>query len=237
VKPLTVQIRLNRVIESRMDEHPLSLSPVDTAAALSADALRELQQRAQAVLAAGREHTARLEADITRQLDDITATLREQAGVEAHVAADAEQSQAELAQVRAEFTSARQSWQQERESLEIERETKRSGEASCTTSKLGFVNSAPLGMSSALNGRQLVPISSVNATKFSRSSSSHWPMCNGFANVSPNWSMTSRVAPSRGKLRLPSWSPCVPNAMRCRNAWKNSNSGPSCMRIPTPPSR
>lgn len=122
MKPLTVQIRLNRVIESRMDEHPLSSSPVDTAAALSADALRELQQRAQAALAASREQTSYLEADITRQLDEIAASLRQQAGLEAHVAADAEQSQADLAQAREEFASARQSWQQERESLESERD-------------------------------------------------------------------------------------------------------------------
>lgn len=122
VKPLTVQIRLNRVIESRMDEHPLSSSPVDTAAALSADALRELQQRAQAALAASRDQTARLEADITRQLDEIAATLREQAGLGANVAADAGNSQAELTQLRVEYSAARELWQQERASLVGERD-------------------------------------------------------------------------------------------------------------------
>ncbi len=122
VKPLTVQNRLNRVIESRMDEHPVSSSPVDTAAALSAVALRELQQRAQAALAASREQTARLEADITRQLDEIAVTLREQAGLEANVAADAEHSQAELTQLREEYLAARESWQEERVSLATERD-------------------------------------------------------------------------------------------------------------------
>lgn len=106
-----------------MDEHPLSSSPVDTAAALSADALRELQQRAQAALAASREQTARLEADITRQLDEIATTLRDQAGCEADVAADAQKFQSELTQVRDEFTAARTAWQQERELLAAERDS------------------------------------------------------------------------------------------------------------------
>lgn len=122
VKPLTVQVRLNRVIESRMDEHPLSSSPVEPAAALSADALRELQQRAQAALAASREQTARLEADITRQLDEIAATLREQASLEANVAAGAEHSQVELVQLREEYASAKVSWQEDRQSLVAERD-------------------------------------------------------------------------------------------------------------------
>ena len=71
-----------------MEEHNSSLSPQESAAALSASALRDLQQRAQTALNASREKAARLEADITQQLDAIAATLNEQTAIGSQTAVE-----------------------------------------------------------------------------------------------------------------------------------------------------
>ena len=104
-----------------MDEHDSPPPSAETASALSAAALRELQQRAQAALAASREQASRLEADITRQLDDITATLSEQTAVEVQSASEAEHCQIENARLTGELKNARESWNSERTALEAQR--------------------------------------------------------------------------------------------------------------------
>jgi len=105
-----------------MEEHVTPSSPLKTASALSGATLRELQQRAQAALSASREQAARLEADITRQLDEIAATLGDQIAADSQSATEAERHQADLAQMSAEFKVSRDSWLHERASLERERD-------------------------------------------------------------------------------------------------------------------
>ncbi len=105
-----------------MEEHNSLPSPPETAAALSANALRELQQRAQAVLAASRDQVVRLEADITRQLDAIAATLNEQTALETQNASDADSLRSEIARITDELSSSRAAWLAERSDLEAQRE-------------------------------------------------------------------------------------------------------------------
>ncbi len=105
-----------------MEEHASSPSPLETASALSAGVLRELQQRAQAALSASRDQAARLEADITCQLDEIAATLGEQIDAETQNASKNEQHQTEVVRLTEEFNKAQENWRSERQSLETERE-------------------------------------------------------------------------------------------------------------------
>src|SRR4051812_25033628 len=70
------------LVGSSMEEHNSSLTPQESVAALSASALRELQQRAQSTLASSRDQAARLEAEINQQLDAIAATLSEQTALD-----------------------------------------------------------------------------------------------------------------------------------------------------------
>lgn len=105
-----------------MEEHASSPSPLETASALSAGALRELQQRAQAALSASRDQAARLEADITCQLDEIAATLGEQIDAETQNASKNEQHQTEVVRLSEELNKAQENWRSERQSLETERE-------------------------------------------------------------------------------------------------------------------
>ena len=93
-----------------MEEHVTPSSPLEAASALSGATLRELQQRAQAALSASREQAARLEADITRQLDEIAATLGDQIPTESQSTSEGERHQAELARMSAEFKVSRDSW-------------------------------------------------------------------------------------------------------------------------------
>ena len=123
-KSLAVQTAATAAFEVGMDEQAPSSTPLETASALSAAALRELQQRTQLALAASREQAARLEADITRQLDDIAASLSEQTELESQSGSDIELHQAEIARLmedlqksRGDWLSERQSWHHEREDL------------------------------------------------------------------------------------------------------------------------
>ncbi len=104
-----------------MEEIVTPSSPLETASPLSATELRELQQRAQTALSASREQAARLEADITRQLDEIAATLGEQIASDSQSASDTDRLQSEVARLTAEFNSSRNDWLEERQSLERER--------------------------------------------------------------------------------------------------------------------
>ena len=105
-----------------MEEHGSSSSPLETASSLSAAALRALHERAQAALSASREQTASLEAEITRQLDDIAATLSEQIVAETHGVSEREQHLAEIARLNEELKISRETWCAERVSLEGERD-------------------------------------------------------------------------------------------------------------------
>jgi chromosome segregation ATPase len=114
-----------------MEEHNLS-SPENaaaaptaaaSAAAHSAAALRELSERAQSALASTRDQAAQLEAEITRQLDEIAAALSEQTAGESQAnASEAETLRAEIARLTGEMDNSRASWLAERTDLELQRE-------------------------------------------------------------------------------------------------------------------
>lgn len=105
-----------------MEEHNSPPSSDHNAAALSATALRELQQRAQATLAASREQASRLEADITRQLDALAASLSEQTVAESQTAAETGLLRAELDRLNQEHEKTRAAWLAERTDLETQRD-------------------------------------------------------------------------------------------------------------------
>jgi DNA repair exonuclease SbcCD ATPase subunit len=105
-----------------MEENAPSSSPLETASALSAAALRELQQRAQSALSASREQAARLEADITRQLDELASTLSEQTELEVQNASEAEVHHAEITRLTAELAKEREAWATEKAALERQRD-------------------------------------------------------------------------------------------------------------------
>ena len=105
-----------------MEEQPLTSSPLETASALSASSLRELQTRAQAALSASREQTAQLEAEITRQLDELAAVLNEQNATETKHASAVEQSAADVTRLTHELEEARGNLLAERQAWEAERD-------------------------------------------------------------------------------------------------------------------
>src|SRR6478752_5195314 len=101
-------------------EDPSSLSTsFETASALSAEALRELRQRTQNALQASREHAARLEADITRQLDEIAATLSEQANSDNEQVSASDQHQAEIGRLQKSLDDQQIAASEARRSLEL----------------------------------------------------------------------------------------------------------------------
>jgi chromosome segregation ATPase len=106
-----------------MEEHNSSLTPQESAAALSASALRELQHRAQTALAASRDQAARLEAEINQQLDAIAATLGEQIALDSQSSVEADAFLAEVARLTGELEHSRAAWQAERADLEAQRNT------------------------------------------------------------------------------------------------------------------
>jgi DNA repair exonuclease SbcCD ATPase subunit len=104
-------------------EEPTSLpSSLETATALSTDALRELRQRTQNALKASREHAARLEADITRRLDEIAETLSDQVQADDRQATTSDQQRAEIARLTQALDDQQKAALQARQSLELERE-------------------------------------------------------------------------------------------------------------------
>jgi chromosome segregation ATPase len=105
-----------------MEEQASTPSPAETASTLSAATLRELQERARMALAASREQTARLEADITRQLDELAATLTDHNVEEASSSSSSEFFDAEIARLTSELETSREAWQSERASLRRERD-------------------------------------------------------------------------------------------------------------------
>ena len=105
-----------------MEDSASSSSSQETASALSAAALRELQQRARAALAASREQAARLEADITRQLDELATKLDDQAAVDSGNVGQASRLEAEVERLTAELVASRDAWSKDRAALEQDRD-------------------------------------------------------------------------------------------------------------------
>jgi chromosome segregation ATPase len=101
-----------------MEEHNSSPSPRESAQAHSASALRDLQHRAHAALASSRQRAARLEAQITQQLDALDAALNEQIALDSKSAADADTFQADIARLTGELKDSRAGWLIERAELE-----------------------------------------------------------------------------------------------------------------------
>lgn len=99
-----------------------NLPPPENAAAHSVAALRELQQRAQTAFVASRDQAARLEAEITRQLDTIAATLNEQTNVDSLSDSQADAFRAEIARLSGELENSRAAWLAERTDLELQRD-------------------------------------------------------------------------------------------------------------------
>ena len=80
--------------------------------------MRDLQHRAHAALASSRERAARLEAQITQQLDALDAALNEQIALDSKSAADADTFQADIARLTGELKDSRAAWLIERAELE-----------------------------------------------------------------------------------------------------------------------
>ena len=91
-------------------------------ASRSAMALRDLELRARTALAINREQVARLEADITGQLEAIAATLASERAADSQNVADSGQMRSELERLAAEYEAAKAEWSAERNSLELARE-------------------------------------------------------------------------------------------------------------------
>jgi chromosome segregation ATPase len=118
-----------------MDSHDLELTDSEPSASCSAEALRVLQERAQAAVAARREHITRLETDLNARLEEISAALAQQ---EATSDDEAEASQAELARLTAEFQKAQEDWRQEREAWDSQRSAWEKQCAEADTAKAAF---------------------------------------------------------------------------------------------------
>ncbi|HEX3599754.1 MAG TPA: hypothetical protein VHU84_06395 [Lacipirellulaceae bacterium] len=104
-----------------MEEKVSPSSLLETAATLSSAALRELQERTKSALAASRVHATRLEADITRQLDEIASTIREHIAAESQSDSQSADYQSEITRLTAELKTSKADWANERKSLEAER--------------------------------------------------------------------------------------------------------------------
>jgi len=104
----------------RMEEQAPLSSPRETAASRSRAAVRELQQRAQAALAASRERARLLEADITRQIDELSTAISEHTSAEDQNAAEVKREHAEVNRLTTELKTARDNWLAERQALDAE---------------------------------------------------------------------------------------------------------------------
>jgi chromosome segregation ATPase len=105
-----------------MEEPTSSPNSLETAAALSAEALRELRQRTQSALKASREHAVRLEADITRQLDELAETLSAQLDADVQNSSEHEKEHAEVARLTEALETLQKESTAERKAFELEQE-------------------------------------------------------------------------------------------------------------------
>ena len=84
-------------------------------AAHTAQALRDLHDRARNALAAQRERMSRLEVNLTQQLDTIAGTLAEQIGSAVEAGDTSKLAAGEIERLHLELEQARAAWQTERE--------------------------------------------------------------------------------------------------------------------------
>jgi hypothetical protein len=108
-----------------MEDNEPTPSTTPPPAARTAQALRELHDRARSALAAQRERMGQLEAQLTNQLDSISETLAQQitahGGTSGETGGQAEQSLYDVEQLRAELERTRLEWDRERELWQAER--------------------------------------------------------------------------------------------------------------------
>jgi chromosome segregation ATPase len=84
-------------------------------AARTAQALRELHDRAQSALAAQRERMSRLEVQLTQQLDTIANTVAEQISAHGGSSDPTQLASPDIEQLRQEWNAAQTTWQAERD--------------------------------------------------------------------------------------------------------------------------
>ncbi len=107
-----------------MEDKEPTPSTTPPPAARTAQALRELHDRARTALAAQRERMGQLEAQLTNQLDSIADTIAEQVsahGGQGEQAQQAQQALDDVAQLRSELERTRLEWNVEREAWQAER--------------------------------------------------------------------------------------------------------------------
>lgn len=97
------------------DKTPLDTTPPP--AARTAQALRELHDRAQSALAAQRERMSRLEVQLTQQLDTIASTVAKQIAAHGGPNDAAPPASQDVEQLRREMDASQSAWQAEREQL------------------------------------------------------------------------------------------------------------------------
>jgi chromosome segregation ATPase len=97
------------------DKTPLETTPPP--AARTAQALRELHDRAQSALAAQRERMSRLEVQLTQQLDSIASTVADQIAAHGGPNDPSQPTPQDVEQLRQEIETAQAAWQAEREQL------------------------------------------------------------------------------------------------------------------------
>jgi hypothetical protein len=88
----------------------------------SANALRELEERARTALAMSREQVSRLEAEITGQLEAIATAIASEHEADSQQAADASELRAKLDRLTAEYEEAKNGWLAERAELDTARD-------------------------------------------------------------------------------------------------------------------
>lgn len=119
--PLVPTLRTaDTAAEPRMDEHTPQTPNSEPFATRSATALRDLEQRAQAALDAQRGQLSRLETEIARQLEAVTAAVAEQFAARTKNAAESEQAHAEIERLRAIMDDVQELSQRERTAHEAE---------------------------------------------------------------------------------------------------------------------
>jgi chromosome segregation ATPase len=99
------------------DSTPLS-EEHETLSPRSAAALRELQDRARTALSAQHGQMSRLEEQITRQLDALTAAIADERAAEADGMKEVDKARAEVDRLRKEAEESRAAWQAEKTSDE-----------------------------------------------------------------------------------------------------------------------
>jgi hypothetical protein len=102
-------------IELRMESNTPPLTNTGPPAANTADTLRALQERAQLALAAQRARMGQLEAQLTDQMDSISAAIADQLSTQAGAQQRADQSSSEIENLRRTLAETQVAWARERE--------------------------------------------------------------------------------------------------------------------------